>query len=183
MFCGCYNYKNARINEAVKLLEKAIYKDNYKYMFDIVKYTEGLHVNYIFKTTLLKKNYKMSLINFAARCDSCNCISILLKNCANINTYDGMGWLPIHYAAIYHEVYRNKSLLALLTSQYVNIHYLTKGGKKNQFNNVKLNTKGKTAYQLANHYLCYGSCKIINNYIKNKQKKIPIASMAKPYYD
>ena len=197
MFSCCYNYKKSRISEAVKLLEKAIYKDDYKYMFDTIKYTIGLHINYIFKTTIFKNNYKMSLINFAARCNSCNCINVLLKNKAGVNFYDSSGWLPIHYAVIYHEPYKNQSLAALLCSPYININYLTVGGKTVNFNNVKMNTKGKSAYQLANHYLCYGSCNMIQNYIKNKKKQkenvnikkkvntnksLPIASMAKLFY-
>ena len=197
MFLCCYNYKKSRISEAVKLLEKAIYEDDYKYMFDTIKYTNGLDINYIFKTTIFKNNYKMSLINFAARCNSYNCINVLLKNKADVNIYDSRGWLPIHYAAIYHEPYKNQSLVALLSSPYININYLTVDGKTIIFNNVKMNTKGKSAYQLANHYLCYGSCKLIENYLKNKKKQketvnvkkkvntkkpLPIASMAKLCY-
>jgi len=191
MLLNCYNYKKRRINEAIRLLEKAIYEDDYGYMFDTIKYTNGLHINYIFKTTLLKTNYKMSLINFAARCNSYNCVISLLKNNADINIYDSKGWLPIHYAGIYHEPYKNQTLLALLSSPYININCLTLGGKIIIFNNVKMKTKGKSVYQLANHYLCYGSCKIIQNYIKNKQKQknpvrisetLPMASMAKLCY-
>ena len=67
MFLSCfYNYNDKMLKQGIKSLEEAIYNDDYYYMIDIVKYTKGLHLNYIFKTTLLKnKNYKMSLINFA----------------------------------------------------------------------------------------------------------------------
>ena len=75
----------------------------------------------------------------------------------------------------------------LLKSPYVNINWPTTGGSVANYNNVKMNTKGKTAYQLANHYLCYGSCKIIQEHIQNKinrvkpNKTIPLAPMAIPY--
>ena len=45
-----------------------------------------------------------------------------------------------------------------------------------------MNTSNKIPYQLANHYLCYGSCDIIKRYIYNKKNNnknsIPIAPMA-----
>ena len=187
MWGFCYDYKKQRIKSALKLLEKAIYNDDCDYMFEILKFTEGLHVDYIFKTTKLKKNYKMPLINFAARCNSYCCINVLINCGANINKYDSKGWLPIHYVAIYHEPHRNKSLVNLLKSPYVNINWPTTGGSVANYNNVKMNTKGKTAYQLANHYLCYGSCKIIQEHIQNQinrvkpNKSIPLAPMAIPY--
>ena len=166
----CYNYKKKRINQAIKLLENAIYNDDAKYMIDTIEYTDGLHINYIFKSKILENNYKISPINYACRCNSINCIKSLIKNGANINMYDQRGWLPIHYASIYHEKYNNVSLKLVLSSQYANIDLKTKGGKIVIYNNVKLNTKNKTAFELANHYLCYGSCKVIKNYILNKNK-------------
>ena len=169
MFWNCYNYKKARLIEAIKLLEEAIYNDNDKYMNHTIKYTNGLHKNYILKTSIFKNNYKMPLINFAARCNSVNCIKKLLKMGVDINIYDASGWLPIHHAAIYHESYKNQALFELLSYYpYVNINYLTVGGKNIKFNNVKMNTTHKSAYQLANHYLCYGSCEMIEKYIKNQ---------------
>ena len=144
---------------------------------------------------LFLKNYKMPLINFAAKCNSIYCIKVLIKNGANINIYDNSGWLPIHYASIYHEPYKNDSLRIILSSPNVKVNLFTIGGSVIKYTNVKMNTKGKTAFELANHYLCYGSCKLIEEYIKKKvsaiktknklkkqnYKKVPIAPMAIPY--
>ena len=158
MFLSCfYNYNDKMLKQGIKSLEEAIYNDDYYYMIDIVKYTKGLHLNYIFKTTLLKnKNYKMSLINFACRCNSVKCIKLLIKNNVNINIYDDYGWLPIHYASVYHEQYDNKALNIILSCGDVNLDLKTINGEKVFFNNIKFNTKNKTAFQLANHFLCYG---------------------------
>ena len=184
MSCICVDYKKNRIKEALKLLENAIYNDKCNYMLDIIRFTDGLHVNFIFKTTLLKKNYNMPLINFACKCNSILSIKCLIKNKANINVYDKKGWLPIHYASIYHEQYENEALLTLLYCRNINIHWPTTGGKNIVYNNVKMNTKHKNAYQLANHYLCYGSCDIIQKYINHKANNnkdiIPVAPMARP---
>ena len=187
MFLNCYNYKKERIKRALNLLEKAIFNDDAEYMIDTIKYTNGLHINYIFKPKILKITYNMPLINFAARCNSINCIYLLINNNVDVNIYDGNGWLPIHYVSIYHEPYKNKALKLILSNPYVNINSITKKGKTIRYNNVKLNTKNKTALQLANHYLCYESCKIIEKYIKNKKYKtnkkiqLPIARMAVVY--
>ncbi len=192
MICGCNNYKKNRAKEGLKLIEKSIFHDDYNYMFDTIKFTEGINFNSELKTSLFEKNYKLPFINLAARCNSVNCIKILIRNGVNINIYDSKGWLPIHYAAIYHEQYKNEALFALLSCPSVNVNWTTTGGKTIIFNNVKMNTKNKTAYQLANHYLCYGSCSMIKTYIKNKvkihlkksrqknYKTLPIASMAVP---
>ena len=178
----CSNYKKNRIKEALKMLEEDIYNDNCNHMLDVIRFTEGLHVNFIFKTKFLEKNYKMPLINFAARCNSVLCIKCLIKNNANINVYDKKGWLPIHYAAIYHEPYKNDALLTLLHCPNVHIDWPTKGADNIIYNNVRMNTSNKIPYQLANHYLCYGSCDIIQKYIYNKKNNnknsIPIAPMA-----
>ena len=188
MFLMCYNYKKERIREATKLIEKAIFKDDYQYMLDTIKYTNGLHINYMFKTTILNINYTMSFIHLASRFNSVNCINSLIRNKASVNIYDGSGWLPIHYAAIHHQPYKNKSLRALLTAPNIKPCGITLNGKIIIFNRVKFNTKNKTAFELANHYLRYESCKIIEDYIndtfnmiqnrKYKNRIVPYAKVA-----
>ena len=154
----CTSYANNRRKNAGNLLDVAIYNDDSRRLYDIIKYTDGITYDYIFKPQMVSKGSKMSLINYASRCDSIDCVKMLLYNGANPNIYDSNGWLPIHYAAVYHELYDNSVLSTLLSDSRVNSNVRTIKGKTIMYNNVKLNTKNKTAYQLAHHFLCFGSC-------------------------